>query len=82
MMTKLGRGFIKAQECQQLLKQLIALGLATEKPRVFLKKEKEAQTTSQQASLKDSQIYLKITIDDLTNAIRKEDMLAPFLDTL
>jgi hypothetical protein len=82
MMTKLGRKCLSAQECQQLLKQLIALGLVTEKPRTYLKKEKEAQTSSHITQVRDSQIFLKITIDDITNSVKNDPLTSGFVDSL
>jgi hypothetical protein len=79
MTTKLGKKFLPIREVEQLLKQILALGIASAKPRNYLKKEKEESGIN--TNVKDTQISLKITIDDLTNALKDDSLMGKFLDS-
>ena len=87
MMANLGRQAIQFKDTKNIIKQLIGLGLIQEKPRQIMKKEtsakeKSASNFNYYANVSDSQLFLRVTVDDLTNSLKNDTFLSKFLDTM
>jgi len=80
MMNNLGRKPIHHLEIKQIFNQLISLGLVIGKQKALLKKE--TPTSSRPINIMDTQVSLKISLDDITNALKDDALITKYIDLL
>jgi len=81
MLNNLGRKTLHHTETKQIFSQLVSLGLVEGKQKALLKKE--SQTSSGRAlNIMDTQISLKVSLDDITNAMKDDGLLTKYVDLL
>lgn len=80
MLNNLGRKPTPHSETKQIFGQLVSLGLAQGKSKAMLKKD--SHTTGRMSNIMDIQISLKISLDDVTNALRNDELMAKYADLL
>ena len=79
MMNNLGRRPLHHAETKQVFNQLVSLGLVTGKSKSLIKKE--SQTSSGRlTNIVDTQLSLKISLDDITNALKDDALSNKYTD--
>ncbi len=81
MLNNLGRKPVHHSETKQIFNQLIALGLVSGKSKPLLKKDAHT-STSRAINIMDIQILLKISLDDITNALKDDGLISKYTDLL
>lgn len=80
MLNNLGRKPIPHSETKQIFGQLTSLGLVQGKSKATLKKD--SQATGRLNNVMDIQATLKISVDDVTNALRSDELMSKYTDLL
>lgn len=81
MLNNLGRKPIPHSETKQIFGQLTSLGLVQGKSKATLKKDSHANS-GRLNNVMDIQATLKISVDDVTNALRSDELMSKYTDLL
>ena len=75
MMNNLGRRPLHHAETKQIFNQLVSLGLVTGKSKSLIK-----SSSGRIANIVDTQLCLKISLDDITNALKDDELSNKYTD--
>ena len=80
MLNNLGRKPLHHTETKQIFSQLVSLGLVLGKQKALLKKD--ATTSGRAVNIMDTQVSLKVSLDDITNAMKDDGLVTKYVDLL